>query len=80
MGIKNLQKTSPAKFDVYFLKQLTGTIPGDVPHRFGQFFQASKYRQFLHICSVHDVTKTGERWPLLIVVNFPVACMCYVDI
>ena len=42
-------------FDVYFSKQLTGTIPGDVPHRSSQFFQASRFRQFLHIAFVHVV-------------------------
>ena len=50
-------KTSLAKFDVYFFKQLTGTIPGDVPNRSSQLFQASRYRQFLHIDVVHDVDK-----------------------
>ena len=40
-----------------FFKQLTGTIPGGVPHRSGHLFQASRYRQFLHIAFVHDVDK-----------------------
>ena len=50
-------KTSLAKFDVYFFRQLTGTIPGDVPHQSSQLFQASRYRQFLQIAFVHDVDK-----------------------
>ena len=42
-------KTSLAKFDVYFFKHFTGTIPGDVPHRSSQLSQALGYRQFLLI-------------------------------
>ena len=48
-------KPSLAKFEVYFFKQLAGTIPGDVSHRSSQLFQASSYRQFLHLAFVHDV-------------------------
>ena len=59
-------KTSLAKFDVDFFKQLTGTVPGDVPPRSCQLFQASRYRQFLHIAFARDVTKTVGRW---IIVN-----------
>ena len=54
---KNFTKTSLAKFDVYFFKHFTGTIPGDVPHRSFQLFQASRHGQFLHIAFVHDVDK-----------------------
>ena len=54
---KNFTKTSLAKFDVYFFKHFTGTIPGDGPHRSFQLFQASRYRQFLHIAFVRDVDK-----------------------
>ena len=50
-------KTSLAKFDVYIFKQRTRTIPGDVPHRSNQLFQALRYRQFLHIAFVHNVDK-----------------------
>ena len=50
-------KTSLAKFDVHFFKQLTGTILGDIPHRSSQICQASRYRHFLHIAFVHDVDK-----------------------
>ena len=50
-------KTSLAKFDVYFFKQLTGTIPGDVPHRSSHFFHASRCRQFLLIAFVNDIDK-----------------------
>ena len=50
-------KTSLAKFDVYFFKHFTGTIPGDVPHRSSHLFLALRYRQFLHIAFVHDVDK-----------------------
>ena len=35
-------KTSLAKFDVYFFKQITGTTPGDVLQRSSQLFQASR--------------------------------------
>ena len=55
-------KTSLPKYDVYIFKQLAGTIPGDVPHRSSQLFQASRYRQFLHIAFVHDV---DEDWGTL---------------
>ena len=34
-----------------------GTIYGDVPARSSQVFQASRYRQFLHIAFVYDVDK-----------------------
>ena len=50
-------------FDVYFFKSLTGTLPGDVPHRSKLLLQASRYRQFLHIDFVHDVDK--DRWTLV---------------
>ena len=46
-GVLNT-KTSMAKFDVYFFRQLTGTIPGDVPHQSSQLFD---------ITFVHDVEK-----------------------
>ena len=52
-------KTSLAKFDIYFFKQLTGTIHSDVPHRSSQLFQASRYRQVLHIASLNDDDKDG---------------------
>ena len=52
---KGTKKTSLAKFDVDFFKQLTGTVPGDVSRRSSQLFQASRYRQFLHIAFAHDV-------------------------
>ena len=48
---------SLAKFDVYFFKHFTGTIPGNVPHRSSQLFQALRYRQFLRLAFVHDVDK-----------------------
>ena len=54
---KNFTKTSLAKFDVYAFKQLTGTIPGNVSHQSSQLFQASRYRQFLHIAFVRGVDK-----------------------
>ena len=57
-----LTRTSLAKFDVYFFKHFTGTIPGDVPHRSSQLFQALRYRQFLHIAFVHVVDKDWGRW------------------
>ena len=53
----NFTKTSPAKFDIHFFKQLTGTILGNVPHRSSQLFQASGYRQFLLVAFVRDVDK-----------------------
>ena len=56
-----ITKSSLAKFDVYFFKQFTGTIPGDVPHRSSQRVQASRYKQFLHIPFVHDVDKDWGR-------------------
>ena len=51
------RKTSLARFDVSFFRHSTGTIPGDDPHRSSQLFQASRYKQFLHIAFVHDVDK-----------------------
>ena len=48
-------KTSLAKFDVDFFKQLTGTVPGDVSRRSILLFQALRYRQFLHIAFARDV-------------------------
>ena len=50
-------KTSLPLFDVYTFQQLTGTIPGDVPHRFSQPFQALTFRQFLHISFMNDIDK-----------------------
>ena len=52
---KSTKKTSLAKFDVDFFKPLTGTVPGDVPRRSFPLFQASRYRQFLHIAFARDV-------------------------
>ena len=55
-------KTSLAKFGAYSVKQPTGTLPGDVPHRSSQLIQASRFTQFLHIAFLHDVEK--DRWTL----------------
>ena len=52
---KILQKRHWPSLMSTFFKQITGTIPGDVPHRSFQLFQASRYRQFLHIALAHDV-------------------------
>ena len=51
-------KTSLAKFDVDFFKQLTGTVPGDVSRRSILLFQASRHGQFLHIAFARDVRQT----------------------
>ena len=57
------KKTSVAKFDVYFFKQLTVTISGDVPHQIISALSSFViFRPFLHINFVHDVDKTW--WPL----------------
>ena len=53
-----VSKTSVAKFDFYFFKQLTGTFPGEVPHRIISTFSSFViFRQFRHIAFVHDVDK-----------------------
>ena len=51
-----------ANFLIYYFEQIQVSIPGSVPHRSIQIFQASKYRQFLHIAFVHDGDKDRGRW------------------
>ena len=41
----------------FFPNKIRVSIPGRVPHRSSQLFQASRYRQFLHIAFVRDADK-----------------------
>ena len=54
-------KTPLANFHVKLFNFLRVSIPGRVSHRSFQLFQASRYRQFLHIALCVMMTKTGGR-------------------
>ena len=54
---ENFTKTPLANFLVYFSNKSRVSTPGSVLHRSIQFFQAWRYRQFLHIALVHDIDK-----------------------
>ena len=45
---KTFTKTSLVNFYVYFFKHTQLMIPGVVSPRYSHFFQASRYKQFLH--------------------------------
>ena len=49
--------TPLANFLLYYFKQIRVSIPDKVSPRSSQIFQASRYRQFLRIASVHDDDK-----------------------
>ena len=54
-----LQKTPLANFLIYYFQKIKMKVPGRVPPRPSQFFQASRYRHFLHIALVHGDDKDG---------------------
>ena len=56
-SLLNFTKTPLANLLIYYFQQIRVSIPGRVPPRSSQFFQASRYRQFVHTASVHDDDK-----------------------